>query len=243
MHRQARLEILTSNWAKLFRPRRVWAHVHKQIKMASQSEPDQEELFNGIKGALKRQKSKFERQISNVHKLKDLDETFNALEKLAEAVVKGKYGPLRYRHEHEISHVYPMLERTMIIAKNGINTRLTPRMSKIHPWVICFDVPMPQEVFSLLNKGIVNRTSYGVDVSEKPGSVTITFTNMRRLCALFNKFEDCEAFTKELGAGKGVVKLIVDDRKNGIMRYKFKEEILQFNFHYGYWNAFGIIQH
>ena len=84
-------------------------------------------------------------------------------------------------------------------------------------------------MFSLLNKGIVNRRSYGVDVSERPGSVTITFTNMRRLCALFNKFEDYEAFTKELGAGKGVVKLTVDDTKNGIMRYKFKEEILQLN--------------
>ena len=47
---------------------------------------------------------------------------------------------------------------------------------------------------------------------------------MRRLCALFNKFEDYEAFTKELGAGKGVVKLIVDDRTNGIMRYKFKRK-------------------
>ena len=94
--------------------------------------------------------------------------------------------------------------------------------------MICFDVPMPQEVFELLNKGIVNHTSYGVDVLQKPGSVTITFTNMRRLCALFNKFEDCEGFIKDLGTGKGVVKLIVDDRRNGIMRYKFKEEILQF---------------
>ena len=202
--------------------------------MASKNVSDQEELFNGIKGALNRQKSEFERRISNVHKLKDIDETFNALDKVAEAVVKGKYGPLRYRHEHEISHVYPMLERTMIRAKNGINKRLTPRMSKIHPWMICFDVPMPQKVLNLLNKGIVNRTSYGIDVSEKPGSVTITFTNMRRLCALFNKFEDSEAFTKELAAEKGVVKLIVDGRKNGIVRCKFKEEILQFNFHYGY---------
>ena len=73
--------------------------------------------------------------------------------------------------------------------------------------------------------------------------MTIIFTNIRRLCALFDKFENCEAFTKELTAGKGVVKLIVDDRKNGIMTYKFKDEILQFNFHYGYWNGFGIIQH
>ena len=73
--------------------------------------------------------------------------------------------------------------------------------------------------------------------------MTITFSNIRRLCALFNKFEDCQAFTKELGAEKGVVKLIVDERKKGIMRYKFKEEILQLNFYYGYWNVFGIIQH
>lgn len=210
--------------------------------MAARSEPDQEEIINGIKGALNRQKSEFERRISNVHKLKDLDQTFKALEKVADAVVKGKYGPLRYRHEHEINHVYPMLERTMIRAKNGINRRLTSRMSKLHPWMICFDVPTPQEVFSLL-KVIVNRTSYGVDVLEKPSSVTVTFTNKRRLCALFNKFEDCEAFTKDLGAAKGVVKLIVDDTKNGIIRYNFKQEILQFNFHYGYWNTFGISQH
>ena len=51
----------------------------------------------------------------------------------------------------------------------------------------------------------------------------ITFTNMRRMCALFNKFEDCKGFAKELGAGKGVVKLIVDDSKNGIIRYNFKQ--------------------
>ena len=224
-------------------PRGSWAQKNKKSKMASQSEPGPDELINGITGALYHQKSEFQRQTSNVHKLKDLDETFKALEKVAKAVVKGKYGPLRYRHEHEISQVYPMLERIMIRAKKGINRRLSPRMSKVHPWMICFDVPMPQEVFELLNKGIVNRTSYGVEVLQEPGSVTITFTNMRRLCALFNKFEDCEGFIKDLGTGKGVVKLIVDDRKNGIMRYKFKEEILQFNFHYWYWNAFGITQH
>ena len=129
-----------------------------------------------------------------------------------------------------------MLKRIMICAKKGINRCLTP-------WMTCFDVLMPQEVFELLNKGILNGTSYGIEVSQKPGSVTLTFKNMWRLCALFNKFEDCKGFIKDLGTGKGVVKLIVDDRKHEIMRYKFKEEILQFNFHYGYWNAFGITQH
>ena len=172
-----------------------------------------------------------------------VDKTFKELDQFAEAIVKGKFGPLRHRHEHEITHVHPMLERIMIRAKNGINRRLSTRMSKLHPWIVCFDVSMPQEVFALLHKGIVNRTSYGVDVLEKPGSVTMTFTNMRRLCVLFSQFEDCQGFTKELGGGKGVIKLIINDRKHGTLKYKIKEEILQLNFHYGYWNAFGIAQH
>lgn len=57
------------------------------------------------------------------------------------------------------------------------------------------------------------------------------------------EFEDCGDFKKQLGDGKGVVKPIVDDRKHGTLKYKPKEEILQFNFDYGYWNAFGVIQH
>ena len=54
-----------------------------------------------------------------MHKLKDLDETFKALEKVAKAVVKGKYGSLRYRHEYKIIHMYPMLEHIMLRAKKG----------------------------------------------------------------------------------------------------------------------------
>lgn len=217
--------------------------------MAARSDSDEEDneqqVINGVKGALERQKSQFQSKISNVHKLRDLDKTFQELDQFAEAIVKGKFGPLRHRHEHEITLVYPMLERIMIRAKNGINRRLTPQMSYLHPWIVRFDVPMPQEVFTLLHKGIVNRnrTSYGVDVLEKHGSVTMTFTNMRRLCVLFNQFEDCQGFTKELGDGQGVVKLIVDNEKHGTFKYKIKKEILQFNFHYGYWNAHGISQH
>ena len=136
-----------------------WAFVNKDSKlnkMAAQSEPDREEIISGIKRALRSQKSKFERRISNVHKLRDLDQTFKELGKVAEAVVNG---PPRNRHQHEISHVYLMLERTMVRAKNGIFRRLSPRMSKIHPWMVCLDIPMPHEVFHLLNKGIVNRTN------------------------------------------------------------------------------------
>ena len=82
-------------------------------------------------------------------------------------------------------------------AKDGINRRLTARMSKLNPWKVRFDIPMPQEVFDLLHKGIIKRTSFGVEIVERPGSVTITFTSLRKLCVLFNQFEDCSDFQKQ----------------------------------------------
>jgi len=79
-----------------YRPRRSWAQKNKKSKMASQSEPGPDELINGITGALYCQKSEFQQQISNVHKLKDLDETFKALEKVAKAVIVTSTKSVRY---------------------------------------------------------------------------------------------------------------------------------------------------
>ena len=50
--------------------------------MADSSEPTEEELIFSIKEALKHSKSEFERRISNGHKLRDLDITFNRLNKV-----------------------------------------------------------------------------------------------------------------------------------------------------------------
>ena len=116
-------------------------------------------------------------------------------------------------------------------------------MSKVHPWMVCFDHAMPQEVYNLMHKEILGRTSYGIEVKDKPGSVTITFSSLRRLCNLFNQFEDCGGFRKQLGEGKGEVKLIVNDEKKGTMVYNAKEEILRAKFYYGYWNCYGISQY
>lgn len=130
----------------------------------------------------------------------------------------------------------------MIRGKNGVYRRPTPRMSKLHPWMVCFDLAMSQEVFNLLYKEIINRTSYGLDVLENPGLATITFTNLRKVCALFSKFEDCEGFVNELGARKGVEKVIVDDSMKGIMRQNFQQEIFKLDFFYGDWNASSSIE-
>ena len=90
--------------------------------------------------------------------LRDLDVTFQELNKLVESVVKAKFGGLRQQPKHSLSELYPMLQCSMISAKIAINRRLCSRMSKLHHWTIVFDLPMPQEVFSLLHKEILGRT-------------------------------------------------------------------------------------
>ena len=63
-------------------------------KMVARSKSDMQQVINGIKGALEWQKLQFERDITNAHKLRDIHKTFIELEKLSEAVVKGKFGLL-----------------------------------------------------------------------------------------------------------------------------------------------------
>ena len=120
----------------------------------------------------------------------------------------------------------PML-RSMGRAKTAIIHRLSPKMSIVHPWMICFDLPMPHEVFDLLNKEILGLTRFGIDT---PGSVTITFSNLRRLSYLFDQFQDCGGFRKQLGKGKGEAKLIVNSEKKETMVYNAKEQILRAKF-------------
>ena len=104
-------------------------------------------------------------------------------------------------------------------AKTAIIHRLSPKMSIVHPWMICFDLPMPHEVFDLLNKEILGLTRFGIDT---PGSVTITFSNLRRLSYLFDQFQDCCGLRKKLGKGKGEPKLIVNSEKKETMVYNAK---------------------
>jgi len=62
--------------------------------MADSSEPTEEELIFSLKEALKHSNSAFERRISNGRKSRDLDVTFNRLNKIAELAVKGNFGAI-----------------------------------------------------------------------------------------------------------------------------------------------------
>ena len=55
-------------------------------------------------------------------------------------------------------------------AKTAIIRRLNPKMSIVHPWMVCFDLPMPHEVFDLLNKEILGLTRVGIEAEDTPGT-------------------------------------------------------------------------
>ena len=76
--------------------------------------------------------------------------------------MKGNFGGLRERaNYYRIDEICPMLQRSMVRAKTAIIRRLSPKMSIVHPWMVCFDLPMPHEVFDLLNKEILGLTRVG----------------------------------------------------------------------------------
>ena len=210
---------------------------------ARSSDPNEDEVIGRIKSALDREKLKLMCETSNSHRSIDLSATFKELDRVVADVVKAKYGKLQYRHENEMAKIYPMLERIMDRVNRAIYRRLNPRMSKLHPWLVCFDVGMPRELFDLLYKNILSESCYGIEVKEGPRSVTIWFAKLRRLVVLFDKFVNCEGFEKELKGDKGRVKVVVDGERKGSFEYKIKEEILKVKLHYGYWNKYGISQH
>ena len=145
--------------------------------------------------------------------------------------MKGNFGELRERtNYYRIDEICPMLQRSMVHAKTAIIRRLSPKMSIVHLWIVFFDLPMPYEVFDLLNKEILGLTRVGIEAEDTPGSVTITVSSLRRLSHLFDQFEDFGGFRKQLGKGKGEAKLMVNSEKKETMVYKSKEEILRAKF-------------
>jgi len=120
----------------------------------------------------------------------------------------------------------------MVRAKTAIIRRLSPKMNIVRRWMVCFDLPMPHEVFDLLNKEILGLTRVGIEAEDTPGAVTITsaFSSLRRLSHLFEQFEDFGGFREQLGKGKGEAKLNVNSKNKETMVYKSKEEILRAKF-------------
>ena len=127
---------------------------------------------------------------------------------------------------YEQGNLYPILERIMQRTNSAIHRRLTPRMSKIHPWIICCDVAMSREVFNL-HKTILGESRYGLEVNEHSQTITLNFTKFRRLVFLFIRFVECGGFEKKLKEGKGHVKVVNSEKFFFV--YMLEDEILRVN--------------
>lgn len=136
--------------------------------------PTKEELISSVKGALKHNKSAFDGRISNGHKLRDLNPTSNRL-LLSYCSCERKVWRDSREIEIKIAELHPMLQHCMIQAKSAIDLWLLPRMTKLHLWMVVFDLPMAREDFNLPHKEILGEIRYGLEVEEKPGSVVISF--------------------------------------------------------------------
>ena len=88
--------------------------------------------------------------------------------------MRGNFGGLRERTNYNrVSDICPMLQRSMVRGNTAIIRRLSSKMSIVHPWMVCFDLPMPYEVFDLSNKEILDLTRFGIEAEDTPDSVTI----------------------------------------------------------------------
>ena len=191
------------------------------------ADPKENEVVDSIKSSLGRVKYNLSRKTLNNYNQHDLRRMFTELDRVIEDIVKAKYGSLQHRPKYEQGKLYPMLERSMERAHRTIYRRLTAQMSKLHPWLICFEVAMPQEVFNLLHKTILGESSYGLEMEECSRTVTLRFTKLARLVALFNRFIECKRFKKQFPGGKGHVEVIVDEENKGVFKYVIKDEILK----------------
>jgi len=201
------------------------------------------ELISCLQNALESGKHNFFRRTENIYQLEDISKTVKEMKMLVEFVVDANYGELSQRGKHDLIAAWPILERIMNWISKSILRRLSPRMSTVHPWMICFDVTMAQEVFDVLKKRVLNITSYGLQVEETEKKCICRFMNLRRFVSVFKKFDShFSRYKKELKGG-GFVDLIIDEEQQGVLIYKKNEEKLDISLHYGCWNDFGLRQH
>ena len=87
----------------------------------------------------------------------------------------------------------------MVRAKTAIIRRLSPKMSVVHPWIVCFDLPTPHEVFDLLNKEILGLKRFGIEAEYTPLRFSdYNISSLRRLSHLFDRFEILVALESNL---------------------------------------------
>ena len=149
-----------------------------------------------------------------------------------------------------------MVIRTLKKLHEKIIRRLHSKPTLATPWRGDFTVDIPQEVFDLIYHKIVKSNNFGHQSREKPAWIDIEITDRRKGVFIFNKMnQDGILVSRDhllkncLGNCAGGVhavercEVVVCGEKPRRFKYHYSTEVLSVNFHYGYWNQFGVPQH
>ena len=145
-------------------------------------------------------------------------------------------------------------QRIVINALKKIHTkivsRLRPTPNLTNPWNGEFSLDIPQEVFDVLLKHIVQRNSYGHQYTETTAVVNVEVTRTNKAVFIFDKMNiegeliaKDDLLKKKPTKNNGRCEVIVDNSKPLKFRYNNNSEVLSVNFYYGLWNEHGVPQH
>ena len=193
----------------------------------------------------------------NATELRDISCFFAELNAAVE-VIEEKFTTFsgRNRDLQKLIPIQGMVVRTLKKVHEKIIRRLRTKPTIATPWRGDFTVDVPREVFDVIYQKIVKSNNFGHQSSEKPACTDIQITDRRKAVFVFNKMNHDgilvsrdHLLKKCLGNCAGDVhtvercEVVVCGEKPVRLKYHHNTEVLSVNFHYGYWNQFGVPQH
>lgn len=149
-----------------------------------------------------------------------------------------------------------MIIRTLKKLHEKIIRRLCSKPALATPWRGDFTIDFPREVFDLIYQKIVKSNNFGHQSREKQACSDIEITDRIKAVFVFNKMNQDgillnrdHLLKKCLGNCAGDVhavdrcEVVVCEEKPMRFKYHHNTEVFSVNFHYGYWNQFGVLQH
>lgn len=88
---------------------------------------------------------------------------------------KCHLGCPRDSYKFKLCSVNPMLERKMEYLYTAILQRMTPKLSKIHLWLVVCKLDFCLGVFDILIHDVLGLTNYGIYKTENKSSYVISF--------------------------------------------------------------------
>ena len=192
----------------------------------------------------------------NATELRDISSFFAELN-AAVGVIEEKFTTYsgRNRDLQKLIPIQGMVIRTLKKLHDKIIRRLRSKPTLATPWRGDFTIDLPREVFDVIYQKIVKSNNFGHQSRENAACTDIEITDRRKAVFVFNKMNQdgilvsCDFLLKKcFGNCAGDVhtvercEVVVCGEKPMRFKYYNNTDVLSVNFHYGYWNQFGVPQ-